>query len=170
MQKFQRGDLVKIVDKLPEYMSHFISGADAIVMYSYADKYGGTDAPEYCLLIKNKGQCSWYDEENLILIEKGRTDLIDVWKAEIEARIAEQSDLDWIFEHSEELLNKSFPGASIAALGKCLGMDNLWGEQGEGYIWYQNAIRIGELVKPFLVEKDKEGWLRYCKRIREDKR
>jgi hypothetical protein len=89
-QKFQRGQRVKITDKMPSYMAHFESNCEAIVKYTYKEKYGGgkTAAKEYSLYILTKPgtkmidlesgkisynlsgySVSWYEENQLTLID-----------------------------------------------------------------------------------------------------
>jgi len=90
VQKFQRGQRVKIANKLPSYMSHFESNCEAIVKYTYKEKYGGgiAQAKEYSLYILVKPDTdivdlesgkikhdlrgysvSWYEENQLTLID-----------------------------------------------------------------------------------------------------
>lgn len=71
-QKFFKGDLVEIGD-MPESMSHFTSNCEAIVLYTYREKYGrggGRGEKQYCVyLLPNRGEASWYCEDQLTLIE-----------------------------------------------------------------------------------------------------
>ncbi len=83
-QKFRRGDLVRIADDLGPHMPHFTKGVDAIVLGSYADKYGGKDRKSYSLLIHGVGSLSWYDEWQLTLVKAGQTDLLYEWLDEDE--------------------------------------------------------------------------------------
>ena len=46
-QKFKRGFKVKVCNKMPDSMKHFKSGFEAIVAYTHAQKYGGTDIDSY---------------------------------------------------------------------------------------------------------------------------
>lgn len=78
-QKYAKGDHVQVAKDLGEHMSHFESNCEAIVMYTYYERYGGDDIDSYCLHIKNKGESSWYEEHQLTLIEKDRLDLLDEW-------------------------------------------------------------------------------------------
>lgn len=76
-QKFKRGWRVKIIDEMPDCMSHFPCGMEAIVNYTYAQKFGGgeQEKKEYCLTLLNKkgkpyDQVSWYEEDQLTLVNK----------------------------------------------------------------------------------------------------
>lgn len=75
-QKFKRGERVYITNKMPIYMRHFHHGCDAIVCYTYKQKYGGgkEEEKEYCLLILNPdgtvyGGSSWYEENQLSIVD-----------------------------------------------------------------------------------------------------
>lgn len=167
-QKYNKGDLVRIADDLGGGMSHFESGCDAIVMGSYQDQYGGGPSKEghtqYTLLFRNGGKVSWYYELQLTLIEKDRNDLASQWIAEAEEEKKQKSDLDWIFSHGKEVAENPL-GASIAALASCFGLVNLWGNHGEGYVYYINARYTLGVALPFLLTNDKDGWLTACKTI-----
>lgn len=92
-QKFHKGDLVMITSEMPEFMSHFTAGVQAIVIGSYDDKYGGDyddeddgGEPKYDLYIKGEGAVSWYPESTLTLIETRRVDLLKQWRQEDRAK------------------------------------------------------------------------------------
>lgn len=82
MQRFNRGDWVKVADDLGPSMRHFTAGCEAIVIGSYADQYGGNDHGSYTLHLKGEGQCSWYYGTQLTLLEAGREDKLAEWEAE----------------------------------------------------------------------------------------
>jgi hypothetical protein len=88
-QKFFNGDLVQI-GEMPECMRHFKGNCKAIVLYTFAEQYGGGARQEkqYCLYIPRKGDVAWYMENQLTLIEPDRFDLLPknhinrrVWEA-----------------------------------------------------------------------------------------
>jgi hypothetical protein len=164
MQKYHKGDLVHVVKDLGACMSHFTSDCDAIVMYTYKEQYGGDSQQEksYCIHIKGKGETSWYEEHQLELIERNRLELLQQWENEEEKERKLHSDLDWIFANGNDVLHGA-SGATIDALGTCLGVSNLWGSHGEGFVYYQNATAILSLAKPFLESGDKTGWLAFAK-------
>lgn len=157
-QKFHKGDFVHVAKDLGPTMSHFTSDIDAIVIGSYKDQYGGSDTGSYTLHLKGRGQCSWYHEQQLELIEANRADLLDVWEAEQAAEIKQKSDLDWIFENGPEVV-KSPHGATLQALATAIGLGNLWGRRGEGIDYYQNSTAVWSIAAPYLAAKDKAGWL-----------
>jgi hypothetical protein len=164
-QKFHHGDLVRIADDLDEWMSHFQAGCDAIVDHSYADKYGGISSSgpntQYSLHLKDRGKVAWYYEHQLTLVESNRADLLREWEAEEAAFIKEKSNLDWIFAHGAEVIAAP-SGASAQALANCFGLTNLWGSQGEGFIYNENKARTMALARPFLAAGAKDAWLKFC--------
>ena len=88
-QKYFKGDLVQ-VGEMPIYMNHFDGNCKAIVLYTYAEAYGGgaREEKQYCLHILQRGEVAWYEEDQLTLIEPDRFDLLPkssvhrcVWEA-----------------------------------------------------------------------------------------
>lgn len=164
-QKFQRGDLVRIEKITEPWMEHFPSDCRAIVLYSYAQEYGGEDVKNYCLFLEGKGSCAWYEERQLTLIEANQEALLIIWKDELECRHKQQSNLDWIFENGSAVV-KNPSGSSIQALADCLNFGSLWGQRGEGIDYYNNChVILGNAAK-FLESKDKEGWTKFCEEIK----
>ena len=82
-QKFFKGDLVQ-VGMMPINMSHFEGNCKAIVLYTYAEKYGRSGSnpdKDYSLFILKRGErneVAWYHENQLTLIESDRFDLLPV--------------------------------------------------------------------------------------------
>ena len=77
MQKFRRGNLVLIADDLGPSMGHFRAGCKAIVMGSYNDQYGGGNTDSYTVMFMDTGgQCSWYYEHQLTLLDEGGPEAI----------------------------------------------------------------------------------------------
>lgn len=165
-QRFTRGDHVRIAKDLGPGCDHFESDCDAIIVGSYADQYGGSTTDTYTVFLREHGEVSWYDDEYLTLIEAGRVDLLDAWRHERDEARRLHSDLDWVFAHGAEVLEKRGPGASIQALANGFGLTNLWGRNGEGITWFNNAMTTLALAEPFLRSGDKVGWLRFCEELR----
>jgi hypothetical protein len=167
IQRFNRGDLVHIGADLGPSMDHFCRDVDAVVLYSYASKYGGSDHNSYGVHLKGGGECSWYYGQQFTLIERGRLDLLGQWTAERKARIKQLSDHDWIFAQEYKEAEPRMPhGATVAALARDLGCDNLWGASGEGFVWYENASAVMSHAWRFLKASDKSGWLKYAAEFR----
>ncbi len=69
-QKFPPGARVRVAEDLGSCMSHFPSGCDAIVLYTYAHAYGGNSCDQYAVDIDGRGFCAWYEERQLSLIDQ----------------------------------------------------------------------------------------------------
>ena len=52
MQKFHKGDWVRVAKDLGPSMRHFTANCEAIVIGSYADQYGGDCREDYTLHLK----------------------------------------------------------------------------------------------------------------------
>lgn len=164
MQKFKYGDLVQVADDLGPSMSHFQSGVKAIVIGSYKDQYGGNNTSSYTVHIEGAGRTSWYEECQLELIEEGRADILQEWEQNKEVERVKQSDLDWIFANGEDVLKNGY-GPSLQSLADCFGCTDLWGANGEGFIYYENARATLLFAAPYLLKKDKQGFLDKCDEI-----
>ena len=72
-QKFPKGSRVKVADEMPWYMTHFPSGFEAIVEYSYAQKYGTDNVRDYSLIVLSDGRpinsIAWYKDFQLTLLD-----------------------------------------------------------------------------------------------------
>lgn len=167
MQKYKKGDHVRVAKELGSMMSHFNADCEAIIIGSYKDQYGGDDTKSYTIHIKGHGEVSWYEEDQLTLIEKNRLDLLKLWEDEEKEEEKQKSDLDWIFSNTESVFNH-LHNATVYALAECLGfsVDDLWGPHGEGYVFFKNAHMVLNLAKPFLTASDKDGWLKFCEELK----
>ena len=165
--KFNVGDLVHINKKMPSYMSHFTCDEDAIVTeYSHNECQRGNDwEHSYSLFVRGHGEHSWYYDSNLKLIKRNQMPLLAKWKAEEKAEEKQKSNLDWIFKNGKEVL-KGVHDATISALAECLGCSNLWGSNGEGFVYYQNAMAVLAMAVPFLKKSDKLGWLAFSEKYK----
>lgn len=89
MQKYHKGDLVRIAKKLDQHMSLFEKDCLAIVMGSHANLcLGGEDDEStdayYELFLRKRGEISWYPERQLTLVASSRLDLLQQWKMELQ--------------------------------------------------------------------------------------
>lgn len=165
VERFHRGDWVRVAKDLGPSMRHFTADCDAIVIGSYADQYGGKDHDSYTLHLEGRGQSSWYYGSQLTMIERNRPDKLQEWEDAAKAVATQKGSLDWIFSNGTHVL--TYPhGASIEALARCFGLNNLWGSCGEGFVYYENATGTLRLATPFLQAGDKAGWLAFCEEIR----
>lgn len=73
-QKFFRGHRVKVAKDLGPHMTHFDNDCEAIVIGSYSDQFGGnnTDSFSLLLLTERPYTCSWYEKNQLTLINSDR--------------------------------------------------------------------------------------------------
>jgi len=67
--KYKTGQRVHIKKELDSGMGHFPSDVDAIIEYTYAQKYGGDDHKRYSVIILvpdgTDYSCAWYNEYDL---------------------------------------------------------------------------------------------------------
>ena len=168
-QKFNKGDRIMIAKFLGSYMSHFANDCEAIVEYTYSEKFGGDNIDSYSLHIKGKGSSAWYEEHQLTLIEKDRPDLLALWEKQEQDEEILKSDIDWIFENSEDVI-KNPHGASVQTLAKMLGCDNLWGSNGEGMTYFQNSMAVLSIANTFLELSDKQGFIEHCENLKRSKK
>jgi len=139
VQKFQRGDVVHIAADLGPSMWHFQSDQDAVVMGSYADRFGGDNHDSYTLLFLDTGdEVSWYYDSQLTLLRHESEEFIAGIKAEREKRDAQQSELAWIVSNWKAI-REAPPGATMNELMRRVGITEPWGNHGEGIVWHRNA-------------------------------
>lgn len=111
MQKFNKGDKVKVADDLGSSMSHFQSGMAAIVTGSYKDQYGGSDTKSYTIHIQGQGECSWYYENQLTLIERGCYEELDKWENSLGRKFNRDSQFRREIHNPKDLIAKLWPDA-----------------------------------------------------------
>lgn len=179
-QKFHQGDLVFIKEDLGPYMSHFESGCRAIVQYSYNDRYGDKDKSKefknesdisYSLWLEGRGSVAWYHQDQLILIEAGRGDLLERWEKEEEEKKVRESDLDYIFSIKDP---NQLGYYSLQALADVMELGSLWGSRGEGVDLVRNQHCMRILFSRFVsCENPKEEFLKavaeFKEKVRADK-
>ncbi len=156
MAKYCLGDHV-LIDK---DASHFQSDCDDNAIVIEASKT--QDYYKYGLHVRGHGESWWYSEGDLSLVESNCEDMRSQWKADEDAEAKRKGDIDWIFANGQDVLNGAH-GATMSTLGRCVGLNNLWGSRGEGITYYTNARAVLLHAKPFLEAGDKDGWLKYCK-------
>jgi hypothetical protein len=184
MQKYHMGDHVLIKGigdrprkrKLGPNAFSYSFGAredkEAIVEYSYADRYGGDDEKSYSVYVKGEGSQSWQLEHTLELISKNRCDLLEQWRKDAVNEKINHCDIDWIFEHGPEIVD-SLPSASILILSDSLGISNedMYGESyyahGDLANFIMNARKLQGFAAPYLKKSDKEGWLEFAKAFKD---
>jgi hypothetical protein len=160
-QKYHQGDLVRIAEDLGPHRAPFESNCDAVVVESYSDRYEGANHQFYKLYLKGYGEALWYHDSKLTLVEPGRMDLLEQWRAELMAEAKQKGDLDWIFAHGHTVLSGAHT-ASVQALARCLGMTYLWGIPSDPMTYFHNGRGVLALAAPYLDTYDKAGWLKFC--------
>lgn len=164
-QKYKEYSLVKVADDLGPHMSHFKSGVEAVVLYTYASRYGGSNNESYGLYLKGSGETAWYYENQLTLIDEDGKKYLALWREEENTRKERESNLDWIFENGPEILDK-LSGYSAQALADSMNLGSLWGFRGEGIDYYYNYQIIMAVAKPYLEKQDIEGWLSLAEEVK----
>jgi hypothetical protein len=175
MQKYNHGDHVKVAENYScgwRYENGVESpipsewaGKEAIVTGSYNDQFWKPNTGgDYTLFFKRQGDVSWFPEKALTLIKENATGLMEQWKQDRKEEIKVRSDIDWIFSNGKEVIENPHM-ASIATLANCFGLTNLCGSHGEGFVYYENAMRTLKVARPFLEACDKTGYLERCKEI-----
>lgn len=120
MQKFFSGNHVRIADNLGPGREHFLAGKEAIVLLCRYFSSGQVEGQySYCLFIKDHGFAAWYNEEDLTLIGKEGSALLEQWahelplvqaKREEERRLKEAAyyneQMGWVNKFEEEFLKK----------------------------------------------------------------
>ncbi len=77
-----------------------------------------------------------------------------------------KGDLNLIFNNGVSVVRNPHI-SSVKALAECMGMKDLWGPTGDSSSsFFENAAFVLKEARHFLITKDKEGWLRHCKRKR----
>lgn len=161
MKELQYGDHVKIPDNYSTG-TIYMDGVSKPMISDYAGKEGIViEGNRSCgIFIKNHGRVWWFDADRLELISHNKEDLLKEWQEYLDNKAKIESDIDWIFENGKQVL-KSCSGATLSTLGKCFGVTNLWGANGEGFVYYGYARHILLIAKPYLLTGDKDGFLKY---------
>ena len=87
-QKFKSGVEVRVCDMMPPMMSHFQCGFNAIVEYTYKERYGNGNHDSYSLVVLDENSnpvnsVAWYNQYQLTLVDNDRLrglDIIDQYK------------------------------------------------------------------------------------------
>lgn len=169
-REYRHGDLVRIADDLGPHKIHFEKGCEAIIDYSYAERYGGDDRDSYAVIFPETGnRVSWYQGGELTFIRHVGQAAIDRIMAERIIRETSETSLPWIVTNWNSIRDQ-VPGATMIELMKRIGIDNPWGNQGEGMEFFKNmkithlildpVLKSGDLqrVEAFLTDMRKGLW------------
>lgn len=158
------GDLVEVIHGFWDEKDSYI-GKLAIISGTYASQYGGNDHNSLRLTFENGDRSSWWYPSKLKLVERGQISLLIKWEQESIELEKIESDLDYIFQNIDLVLeNKS--GASLQAVYSYVGGGSLWGTRGEGITYYENSYSVLMLLAIFNnteLTKTKESFLEFSK-------
>jgi len=125
-QKFKRGNLVEVLGE----------GRKAIIEYSYAEEYGGSDVDSYSIIWQDTGSSlAWKRTDELKLIDEGGEYLFDEAKKNRE-RISEQNtDISYIVSKLDE---GRLSSESILFLFDMFGHKTSFHRNGEFFILFSD--------------------------------
>lgn len=126
------GDLVRVADDLGESMSHFASGCNAIVEYSYLEKYGPGGDNTYSLHIENVGSSAWYYAHQLTFIRHDPELLVE-WKKAKEEQKKKHTDIKWIHANWSTIKEKT-PTSTMLTCFSFIGFDTSFHRNGEYFV------------------------------------
>ena len=163
-QKFKRGNLVHIAKNLGSMMDHFTNDVDAIIIGSYKDQYGGSNTESYTVMFADDGStCSWYEEDQLTLLDEGGEYLIEEAEKIAKAWLVQATDLKWIVENWST--SDAFSAATILFLFEKIGYQSSFLRNGEYIALYSDwwgvlpffdfLIKIGVCVNVDLLKSIK---------------
>ena len=157
VQKFKRGDVVHIASDLGESMFHFPKDKDVVIMYSYAERYGGSNIKDYSVLDFDGSTTAWYYESQLTFLRYGGLELISKIIKESEEKQKVESDLNWIVANwGKKIKIDNVPAASINKLMLLIGITKSWGRHGEGVDYYRHIKYTIECLGDVLLTGDIE--------------
>ena len=138
---FATGDLVWVKKITDESRRHFLSEFYAVLVYSYGERYGnGVPDDEWHVMTTDGFGHAWYHSNDLEPVLADVPELITLLKTAHKTREQEEAQLSWIITNWPRMQKDgSYSGASLETLGHLIGMDNLWGPNGEGFVYDRNA-------------------------------
>jgi hypothetical protein len=143
VQKYQRGNIVRIAKTLTRSMAHFTADCEAIVVGSYADLCGGSnheDVSYELYLIPKLHTSAWYHESQLTFVDAGSPGLIARYEAKRQHRDDLHGNMDWIISNWRSIRDGEIPSGTMSSLFEWAGITDPWGPRGEGITLYQNSM------------------------------
>lgn len=157
MQKFKRGNLVRVVKTGCTYKGNLSVDKEAVILGSYADLYGGTNIYDYSIIFTDDGnECAWFDKLQLILLDEGGEHLIEKAKETQAKTKAKNRDMKYV---SEKIETESISAESILFLFEMLGIHSSFNHNGEYFILFEDWRQIKHA---FL-------WIKHAKTIEQAK-
>jgi hypothetical protein len=152
--RFKHGDLVKVADDLGEWMAHFQKGCEAIVDYSFADKFGYGDEESYGIFIKGSGTTSWYPGSVLTFIRHA-PELLKEWNEERDKDTKQKSDIKWIHENWQKVKSKSSSVTALACM-EFIGFETSFHRNGEYFILFEDWRMLLPYIDRLMTAKNED--------------
>lgn len=114
---------------MPPWMSHFECDTEAVIIGSYADQFGGGDHDgDYTVMLPDGNESSWYEEDQLTLIDEGGEHLIKKGEEKQRLRSQKNTDMRYIISCLD---SGEMPTESILYLFDILGFNSKFTRTGE---------------------------------------
>ncbi len=140
IQKYKRGEVVYIAKELPDHMSHFKSGVDAIIEYSYAEQCGGDNTESYGVIFPETGSsAAWYMEDQLQLVDYGGEHLIEAARAKRGIIYTQDRSIRYIIS---KLDAGHLSHISILFLFDAIGHNSSFNRNGEFYALFSDWAKF----------------------------
>jgi hypothetical protein len=179
-QRFHRLDVVRVAPKVVhqrilkdgeysegtlETEASFEDGKEAIIEGSAADLCGGRDNSYSVKFVEDGNTLAWVDQYRLTFVRKATEEEVQAIDAAREARIIQQSDLDWILANWTTFSDCNVPGPCLATLAKLIGINNPWGRAGEEITLYEVYRFIYDQFNGLLREGNKQAVLDHAAKL-----
>lgn len=134
-QKFQRGNLVYISKDLGEMMGHFKCDRNAIIRYSYCDKYSSsTTDHSYSVMFEDGSTSAWYEEDKLTFVEEGGEHLLEKARAVFDEEVKQLKDFNYIVPNLDK---EEISSETILFLFDKLGFKTSFHDNGEYFLLFK---------------------------------
>lgn len=143
-QKFKRGNLVEVLvghqiwssKEGVQDISPDDVGRKAIIEYSYAEKYGGSDVDSYSIIWQDTGSSlAWKSTNELKLIDEGGEHLFEEAKKNRERISKQNTDINYIVSKLDE---GSLSSESILLLFDMIGHNTSFHRNGEFFVLFSD--------------------------------
>ena len=147
-QKFQRGNLVKVLSR---------KGDLAIIEGSYADLYWGDNRNDYSIIfLDSGGSLAWVDEKNMELVDIGGEYLFKQALDNKDKIIKNYTDMSYIYNNWKSDNPNSFSSATILYLLNRLGFKSSFDRNGEFFALYSDWAELFPLYDALMTKKNFE--------------
>lgn len=147
-QKFQRGNLVKVLSR---------KGSLAIIEGSYAELYWGDNRSDYSIVfLDNGGSLAWVDEANMEFVDTGGEHLFEQALENKEKMIKIYTDISYIRDSWNSNSPNSFSSATILYLLGKIGFRSSFERNGEFFSLYHDWAELFPLYDALMTKKNFE--------------